>query len=87
MLEKDTLLGLCPRDIVDERLFLDIGAVGDRVEKVEEGSDWWSISVCWGEIALNALSLAVFAFAVEEMKLLDFVIILERPCAFLPIVS
>jgi hypothetical protein len=38
-------------------------------------------------MALNALSLAVFAFAVEDMKVLDFVIVLEGPSAFLPIVS
>jgi hypothetical protein len=40
MFEEDPFLALCPRDVIHESVDLDLPAIGDRSEEVEEGSDF-----------------------------------------------
>lgn len=59
-------------------------AVGDGGEKVEESADFWGLGG-WVRRGgrWDVLSFAVFAFAVEDMKARERVMTSARPCAFL----
>ena len=85
MFEEDPLLSFCPGNVVGKGIDLDLLAAWDRVEEVEEGTDCGlkrSALHLWSSEAY-ILSLAVLAFAVDDVNDLDNVMTCARPSAFL----
>lgn len=63
---------------------MDVSAVGNGLEEVEESTNWHVLKNCGSETEGNGLlSLAVLAFAVEDMNDRDLLITSATPCAFL----
>ena len=89
MFEEYAFLGLGPCSVVGEGLHLDFLTPWDGGEAVEQRSDW-----IMGQLVSSvqkgkndSLSLAVFAFAVEDMNAQDWVITSASPRAFLSDIS
>jgi hypothetical protein len=72
-------------DVVGEYLYLRLLAVRNKIEEVQKCPNCalkWLKCRNAGFVA-DLLSLAVLAFAVDDMKALESVITSARPCAFL----
>lgn len=91
MLEEYPLFALCPFDVLVQDTHLNLLAVGDAIEAVEECTDYPElINLSKGfQDGWNALSFAVFAFAIDETnpreRLMTSAIpwaLLQRACKF-----
>ena len=65
-------------------MHLNVSAIGNGLEEVEESTNWDDLKNCGSETEGNdLLSLAVLAFAVEDMNDRDLLMTSATPCAFL----
>ena len=63
---------------------MNVSAIGNRLEEVEESANWDDLKDCSSSTEGNdLLSLAVLAFAVEDMNDRDLLMTSATPCAFL----
>ena len=87
VLEEYPLLLFRPLDVRLEHLHLCRLAVGNLRKEVEQRPDWHTRqSIARPELkhrSANALSFAVFAFAVDDTNARDLLITSATPCAFL----
>ena len=85
MFQKYTLFAFGPFNIVGKHLYLSLLAVGYGIKKVEKCTNyamWWSRH-SRTELPASLLSLAVLAFAVDDMNARESVMTSASPCAFL----
>ena len=85
MFQEYPFLSFSPVDVILQDFYLSFFAIGYRSKVIEQGSDWqlFSIYPSLTRCENDPLSLAVLAFAVEDMKALDMVITSAKPFAFL----
>ena len=86
MLQEYPFFSFSPVNVIFQNLDLGFRAIGYRSKIIEQSPDWAPTQhpISWTERnSVYALSLAVLAFAVEDMKALDIVMTSARPSAFL----
>ena len=84
MLKEDPLLALGPCYVIRESVDLNLSAVGNGCKEVEKCTNFEALSAEEEERnKVTILSLAVLAFAVEDMKARESVITSASPFAFL----